>query len=354
MESFLKKIPSNSVNMVITSPPYYGLRSYGTDAQIWGGDSNCSHIWDAEIRKGISGGTNSKKVNIKGKENFQIVPDTNSSTCSLCGAWQGELGSEPLLKMYIDNLFLIFDEVKRILTDDGSCWVNLGDSYSANRTYQVTGTKQVDGSQPSVKQPQAKDNGISLKSLYGVPDRFKIAMIDGGYICRNEIIWHKLNQMPSSAKDRFTVDFEKLYWFTKNPKYYFEQQLEESEWAKKDKRSETGATVNGKTADGQYAVKGSGSYRKDGKRNKRSVWGINTKGYKGAHFAVFPEELVETPIISCCPKDGIVLDIFFGSGTTGLVAKKLGRNYIGIELNKEYIKIAEKRIGEYMHGMGNE
>jgi site-specific DNA-methyltransferase (adenine-specific) len=171
-------------------------------------------------------------------------------------------------------------------------------------------------------------------------------MIDNGWINRNEIIWQKDNQMPTSAKDRFTVDFEKFYWFTKNEKYYFEQQLEDSEWAEKDKRSITGRTIGGKSAKGKYAVKGSGTYRSDGKRNKRTVWSINTKGYKGSHFATFPPELVLTPIISCSPEGGIVMDMFFGTGTSAEVAIKNNRNYIGIELSCESIKLAEERLSK--------
>jgi site-specific DNA-methyltransferase (adenine-specific) len=150
--------------------------------------------------------------------------------------------------------------------------------------------------------------------------------------------------MPTSAKDRFTVDYEKFYFFTKSSKYYFEQQLEDSIWAELDKRSVEGATIGNKGKNGQYALSESGKYRSDKMRNKRSVWSINTKGLKDAHFAIFPEELVKTPILACCPENGIVLDIFFGSGTSGKVSKDLNRNYIGIELNPEYIKIAEKRL----------
>lgn len=172
-------------------------------------------------------------------------------------------------------------------------------------------------------------------------------MIDRGWVCRNEIIWHKPNQMPDSAKDRFTDDFEKMFFFTKNGKYHFEQQLEPylkslNRWA-----------GNNLVANGESVWdKGTGqdSYRDRNMRpnpkgrNKRTVWSINTKAYKSSHVAVFPETLVETPILAGCPKNGVVLDPFFGSGTTGVVAVKNGCNYIGIERNAEYIEIAKKRI----------
>ena len=183
---------------------------------------------------------------------------------------------------------------------------------------------------------------IKSKSLVGIPDRFKIKMIDKGFICRNEIVWHKPNQMPSSVKDRFTVDFEKFYFFTKNTKYYFEQQLEpyisKENHELRNKNSEKYEGTN-------LFSDGGRDYYSQGGRNKRCVWSINTKPLKEAHFAIYPEELIETPIKACCPENGIVMDIFFGSGTTGVVAKKLNRNYLGIELNSEYIKIAEKRLG---------
>jgi len=251
----LKNIPDNSINMVITSPPYWGLKDYGM---------------------------------------------------------QGQLGLERTFKEYINNICNVFDEAKRVLRKEGTCWVNISDTYSANRTYQVTGTKQVKNSQPEkIKQPQAKDNNYQEKCLYCIPERFKLEMIDRGWICRNEIIWHKPNAMPESVRDRFTQDYEKLFLFVKSRKYYFVQQKE---------------MLNGVL------------------RNKRSVWSINTQPLKNTHFATFPEELIEIPIKAGCPENGIVLDLFIGSGTTAVVAKRLNRNYIGIELNPEYIKIAENRI----------
>jgi site-specific DNA-methyltransferase (adenine-specific) len=340
--SLLKKIPNESVDLGITSPPYWGLRSYKTEPQVWGGCPDCYHEWVYETKKGISGGIKSKKVRTKGTENFQIVKDSVYGFCIKCNAWLGELGGEPTLQLYVSNLVSIFDEFRRILKPTGSLWVNISDTYAANRSYQVTGTKQVNGSQPMAKQPQAKDSGVVAKSLCGIPDRLKIAMIDNKWICRNEVIWHKPNQMPSSAKDRFTGDFEKFYWFTKsNKKYYFEQQLEEyvsePNHNPRDKNSEK---YNGT---GLYSA-GGRDYYSQGGRNKRTVWSINTKPYREAHFATFPPELIETPIIACSPEGGVVLDMFFGSGTTGLVAKKNGRDFVGIELNCEYIELAKKRL----------
>ncbi len=180
-----------------------------------------------------------------------------------------------------------------------------------------------------------------------IPERFAIEMIDRGWCLRNQIIWHKPNQMPSSAKDRFTVDFEKVFFFVKQPTdYYFEQQLEPyteplDRWA--------GQMVKGnyKTKTEQFAVQersGRNMRPNEDGKNMRTVWSINTEPSTEAHFATYPQRLVERMLKAGCPENGIVLDPFFGSGTTGVYARKVNRNYLGIELNPEYVKIAENRL----------
>jgi site-specific DNA-methyltransferase (cytosine-N4-specific) len=324
----LKKLPSNSINMVFTSPPYWGLRNYNTNPQIWGGDEHCKHEWVYGSKKGISGGTKSEKVQIKDQTNFQIVKDTKYAFCLKCNAWLGELGQEPTHQLFVEHLLLIFNEVKRVLTDDGSCWVNLGDSYSG----------------------LGSNTNVPNKSLIGIPDRFKIAMIDSGWICRNHLIWYKRNAMPESVRDRFTIDYEPIYFFTKNDKYYFDQQKEPCvNGDPASPRGSRGTTPNSgrrKQDDlGKHNYTGfNARYEPKTERNVRSVWDIPVQPFRGAHFATFPPKLLEVPIKSACPEDGIVLDIFFGSGTVGLVAKELGRNYLGIELNPEYIEIAKERL----------
>ena len=327
----LKNIPDNSINMVITSPPYWGLRCYNTNPQVWDGDENCKHEWNTEIIR--------KRTN----------------TCIKCGAWKGELGSEPTYEMYINHLMQIFNEVYRVLKDDGTCWVNLGDSYAGSN--QGAGVDNPSGKQATNRgtnymnskthKSLLKNCGIKAKSLIGIPDRFKIAMIDNGWICRNDIIWHKPNAMPESVKDRFTDDYERLFFFTKNRKYYFEQQLEEyqSKPQKPVNKNQQNCN-NGYTTDRFSA--GYRDYYSQGGRNKRSVWSINTKPFKEAHFAVFPEELIETPIKAGCPENGIVMDIFMGSGTTAIACINTSRNYIGFELNKEYYEIAKNRINKHI------
>ncbi len=268
----LKTLPEGSVNMCITSPPYWGLRDYKTNPAIWN------------------------------------------------DGWQGELGAEPSFNQYINHLCDVFDKVKRVLKDDGTCWVNIGDSYNK-------------------------------KSLTLIPFRFALEMCNRGWIVRNVIIWQKTNATPQSAKDRFTVDFEYLFFFSKNKKYYFEQQFEPfktSTYQRGLRNFTDNKSLNyqgyGKTQQKNFHQKVINNELSG--RNKRTVWQIATHAYHGAHFAVFPPALIEPPIKAGCPEGGIVLDPFIGSGTTAFVAEKLNRNWLGIELNPEYAKLAEERISK--------
>lgn len=347
----LKTIPDESINMIITSPPYFNLRDYGND---------------------------------------------------------DEIGKEKSVDEYISNLLSVFDECHRVLKNDGSMWINIDDVYIN-------------------------------QCLACIPDSLKIELINRGWICRNEIIWHKPNAMPSSAKTRFNNDYEKMFFFTKTKHYYFNTQYEPF----KSKVPKTSFNVqNG----GKYiSVEQESSVRQGMNRNrglkiievrkelptqeefvtfmrkrtsvkelfensqikkstidhwfrrdkggfsypsvehwneikwlvddfseefmmmdhkltnvtfetddimknatkgriKRAVWSINTKGFKGCHFAPYPEALIETPIKACCPTNGKVLDPFMGSGTTGVVCKKLNVDFIGIDINNDYVELARERI----------
>jgi DNA modification methylase len=294
----LKTIPDNSIDCCITSPPYWGLRDYGHDEQ---------------------------------------------------------LGSEKHFKDFVNNLCNVFDEVQRVLKPTGTCFINLGDTYGGSgsgTTKNADTSKYVENSKqvyvlPNGTSKASQFRGTAMnKSLCMIPERFAIEMIDRNWCLRNQIIWHKPNAMPSSATDRFTVDFEKIFLFVKESKgYYFKQQLEKSIWAETDARSKIkgGVLSNGKTKSGNYATN-KVAFREDGMRNTRTVWTVNTEPSSEAHFATYPQRLVERMLSAGCPENGIVLDPFFGSGTTGLVAKKMNRHYIGIELNPEYVDIAKKRI----------
>ena len=257
--SFLNQFPDCSVDMVITSPPYWMLRDYGVDGQI---------------------------------------------------------GLEQSFHDYLDNLLAIFNEVKRILKDTGTCWVNLGDTFFS-------------------------------KTKCLIPERFAIEMVENGWLLRNTIIWHKPNAMPESTKDRFTNDYEYLYFFTKNQKYHFEQQLEEyknplNRWGGEKVIPKSQSEWDIATSQKTYRERNMRPNPKG--RNKRCVWSINTKPFKGAHFAVFPEDLIEIPVKAGCPKNGVVLDLFTGSGTSLVVAEKQNRKWIGIEINSDYCEIAKKRL----------
>jgi len=277
----LKNLPDNSIDCCVTSPPYWGLRDYGHDEQ---------------------------------------------------------LGSESNFKEFVFGLAAIFDEVKRVLKDTGTCFINLGDTYgtgsggdSGAGEKQKTNAGSMFGRKPLISMH---------KSLCMVPERFAIEMVDRGWTLRNQIIWHKPNQMPSSATDRFTVDFEKIFFFVKQPMgYYFEQQIETTKAEVIEPRmlKEIRQTAS-------ETSKYKGFQARTMTRNMRTVWSVNTKPNSEAHFATYPQTLVERMIKSGCPEGGIVLDPFFGSGTTGLAAKKLNRNFIGFELNPEYVKLAENRI----------
>jgi DNA modification methylase len=309
----LKTLPDKSIDMCMTSPPYWALRDYGVD---------------------------------------------------------GQLGLEKTFGEYINNLCDIFDEVKKVLRDEGTCWVNLGDCYAGNMGKKSGWTDNKLG----FEREEAIEKGVCLtnkiriehqlpqKCLVGIPMRFAIEMINRGWILRNTIIWHKPNCMPSSVKDRFTVNFEYIFFFVKNKKYWFKTQYEPQktdeykttatikEYKGNYKGGEITSNEKGKSPlahykNGEYV---NGFYNSNGLgRNKRAVWTITTKPFKEAHFATYPEKLCEVPIKAGCPKGGIVLDPFFGAGTTGLVAKQQGRNYLGIELNPKYIEIAQARINKH-------
>ena len=351
----LRTFPDESIDMCVTSPPYWGLRDYGTEGQIWGGDPDCEHDFTSSTRKLHSGSWGEKDNALPHQKNATILNwEVEDKICKKCGAWKGELGLEPTPEMFISNLCDIFDEIKRVLRPHGSCWVNLGDSYCRTPGQQdksgKTGIKTFKYGY-DFKHKKNYGSAYRPKSLVQIPSRFGIEMTNRGWILRNEIIWHKPSCLPASVRDRYTVDFEKMFFFTKNPKYYFKQQIEET----KDSLQ----------------------------RNKRTVWHINTASFKDAHFAVYPPDLIESPIDACCPefvdkktgkprerviektqgkvttyddkgyddkrdnsefKPGIVLDPFFGSGTTAQVAMSQDKDWVGIELNPEYEKIFEKRL----------
>lgn len=354
----LKSFPSESIDMQVCSPPYYALRDYGNSTEsIWGGYMDCEHEWNINERYVHRGSANNTVHGAILKGGLEVDWKTKDGFCSKCGAWKGQLGLEPDFNLYISHLCDIFDEVKRVLKKEGSCWVNISDSYSGNMgkkngwTDNNLGFSKEGAIESGVCLTNKNKFSFSLpqKCLVGIPFRFALEMINRGWILRNNVIWHKSNCMPSSAMDRFTIDFEYFFFFTKNKNYYFETQYEPlARSSLKDNRLDKKPSKGiGKTEQGNYAMQRCGAINSNG-RIKRAVWNVNPKGFKEAHFAVYPEKLIETPIKACCPEGGIVLDCFFGAGTTGVVTLKQNKKFVGIELNESYIKIAENRIKPYL------
>ena len=309
----MNSLPECSVHTCITSPPYFGLRAYG------GGDA--------------------------------------------------EIGQEETVDDYVNKMTEVFRAVRRILRDDGTLWLNLGDSYMAAKN--CSPPPQTIGGQRGMPSdfvpPNRRDQrGLKGKDLIGIPWRVALALQADGWYLRQDIIWHKPNPMPESVEDRCTRAHEYIFLLSKKPHYYYDfeaikEPLAESSIGRAERKKNlierTGKGTLGKqikegvNKDHGYAGlalgrNGKTGYSEDGKRNKRSVWTVNTRGYKGAHFAVYPEDLIVPCVLAGCPVGGTVFDPFTGSGTTAVVALKNGRNYIGTELNPDYVKIAEDRIRE--------
>jgi DNA modification methylase len=261
---------------------------------------------------------------------------------------KGQIGLEKTPEEYVENLVAIFREVKRVLRDDGTLWLNLGDSYNgsggAGGDYSKGGLKE---GQP--KYPGRKVATLKPKDLVGIPWRVAFALQADGWYLRQDIIWHKPNCMPESVKDRCTKAHEYIFLLSKNRKYYYDNEaIREPYQSKKEKpRNKAAEGYNNSYVGGRWS-EGVRDYYSAGKRNKRSVWTVTTKPFKEAHFATFPPDLIKPCILAGCPKNGIVLDPFMGSGTTGMVAAMYQRNFIGFELNQEYCKMAEKRIEPYL------
>lgn len=319
--SGLRLLPDNSVDCIVTSPPYWQLRDYGVAPIMWGGSDHCDHQYD------------------------------ENGYCTECGGWLGQLGLEPKRDDFIFHLLLIFDQCRRVLKPTGTLWVNLGDTYSNPDKYSQKSAPQTisrGNNRDYVVGKKCKiSDGIQSKSLCNIPNAFADAMIHRGWILRNEIIWHKPSCMPASVKDRFTVDFEKVFFFVKNRNYAFNQQFEPYAGSTLV-RYKSPMNSNGKCdfyqTDSGYP-KGMMHENPNG-RNMRCVWRISSEPSSEGHYAMYPTRLISTPVLAGSPEGGIVLDPFMGSGTTAVVAHRLGRRYIGFEANADYVSICERRLKE--------
>lgn len=258
----LQHLPAQSVQCIVTSPPYWGLRDYGIEGQI---------------------------------------------------------GLEETLPQFINRLVSVFSEAKRVLRDDGILWINIGDGYtSGNRGYRAPDKKNP--ARAMSVRPDTPE-GLKPKDLLGIPWRLAFALQDDGWYLRSDIVWHKPNAMPESVKDRPSRSHEYLFMFSKAERYFYDY-----------------AATKEPTANGSL-------------RNRRSVWSVNTQATDHAHYAAFPPLLIEPCILSATRQNDFVLDPFFGSGTVGLVCQKLGRRYLGIELNPEYVDLAVDRLGPLTHNV---
>lgn len=421
--SVLATLPDQSVQCCVTSPPYYGLRDYGT-AEWEGGDPECDH--SASHPDG-------------GERGNRTTPDGRGgvykSVCHKCGSIRkdSQIGLEETPDAYVAKLVAVFREVRRVLRDDGTLWLNLGDSYAGSnngsndrREEGASLSKNDDkykgqkpgfdfGRQGKTSTVSKLERGrgtysgdlIKPKDLIGIPWMVAFALRADGWYLRQDIIWHKPNPMPESVKDRCTKAHEYIFLLAKSQKYYYDYQaiLEPANYdgrkdtmfkgsvknydgvnpgsnpqsfaqegherwtyklppigGKKHVGKNGNPTYSGNTPeiqrmgkDGSGFAGHSGNYDKDGNllthekdgipaRNKRSVWTVTTKPFKGAHFATFPPDLIEPCVLAGSARGDTVLDPFNGAGTTGMVALKHGREYIGIELNPDYVEMTHKRL----------
>ena len=454
----LATLPEASVQCCITSPPYWGLRDYGT-ANWQGGDAGCDHIdkeAEAERQRNhkglarnatvVDGALRDKKIQNGIDKSFQY-----KTTCAICGAQRVDiqLGLEETPEDYVANMVAVFREVWRVLRDDGTLWLNLGDSYSSTGGSNAKPYKKITTGHKKLRDNGAVPNytrkvvlGLKPKDLVGIPWRVAFALQADGWYLRQDIIWSKPNPMPEGVRDRCTKSHEYIFLLTKRATYYYDSE------AIKEKGVMQSAGSNQRDTQETHGLGGGNSGINTAKarmkeelkangyvmRNKRSVWTVTTKPYKGAHFATFPADLIEPCVLAgtsekgCCEKCGkpwervtikdieqpdgygnmganggkwqgenkqssghriqknmnalraagrnhdnpfptktttgwrstcecggepvqcVVLDLFNGAGTTGVVAVDHGRHYIGIDLNSEYIEIAHKRIQRTIDG----
>lgn len=306
----LRHLPPESVHTCVTSPPYYNLRDYGA---------------------------------------------------------AGQIGNEASVEEYLQSLVSVFREVRRVLRADGTLWVNMGDSYATRSGSQPpTNTRNSCG-----HTAKHTPRGYKYKDLIGVPWQLAFALRADGWYLRQDIIWNKSNCMPESVRDRCTKSHEYIFLLSKSERYYFDaatisepitgastkrymQNIENQAGSFKQPGRNGrpmkaalprfGGEKYGADQTEKTRTKSGKTYVPTPRRNKRSVWTVSTSGFRGAHFAVFPEKLIEPCILAGCPEGGMVLDPFMGSGTTGVVAKRLGRDFVGVEINPDYAKMAADRI----------
>lgn len=302
--TLLRALPDKCVNCVVTSPPYFGLRDYGV---------------------------------------------------------KGQIGLEPTPVQFVQTMVVVFREVRRVLRDNGTCWLNFGDSYVSGEVgrhdqksgHWISGHSSVKGN-GEPRQYSRPDTGLQPKNLIGIPWRVAFGLQDDGWILRSDIIWHKPNPMPESVTDRPTKAHEYVFLLSKRQSYWYDSEAIREDFAderngdpgKYNRTSQAAKGANRDRQDTGFLNNGAGWTRglELGGRNRRSVWTVTPEPTPLAHFATFPTKLIEPMILAGCPVGGLVLDPFMGSGTTAIVARKLGRHYLGCDLNPNYVALAKDRL----------
>ena len=336
----LKKFDEKA-RVCVTSPPYYGLRDYGTATWL-GGDPNCSHKRDTKVKPEncITGHKNHDSM-------LGVGDAIYKSVCEKCGAIRqdNQIGLEESPEKYVEEMVKVFRLVRDNLTDDGTLWLNIGDSYYNYRKDGCIPKQSFANNRQDLPETTPRRSnklvGYKDKDLIGIPWMLAFALRADGWYLRQDIIWHKPNPMPESVKDRCTKSHEYIFLLSKSKYYYYDNEAIKEpakDWGTRDRTK------------GKYHNKGSGLQPHSGltksypKKNKRSVWSVTNKPYKGAHFACYPPDLIEPCILAGSEEGDIVIDPFMGSGTTAMVAKKNNRSYYGCELHKEYASLQTDRI----------
>ena len=342
----LSEFLPQSARTCVTSPPYYGLRDYGTATWV-GGDPNCNHRRDSKVKP-----ENCNTGHKNHDEMYGVGDAIYKTVCPKCGAIRqdSQIGLEETPEEYIESLVSVFRSVRDVLTDDGTLWVNLGDSYynyrpGKGQSYPKQSVSKTKQDLPDECNKRGnKLDGLKEKDLIGIPWMFAFAMRSDGWYLRQDIIWHKPNPMPESVRDRCTKSHEYIFLFSKNKKYYYNNEAIKEpakDWGTRDRTN------------GKYHNEGTGLQPHSGltksypTKNKRSVWSVTVKPYKEAHFATYPPDLIEPCIKAGSEEGDTILDPFMGAGTTAAVAKSLNRHYIGCELNEGYGNLIQKRIQDY-------
>ena len=348
----LPTLPDASVDCCVTSPPYWGLRDYGT-ASWEGGDAACAHRVGGQVQDAKAPGAITTGVR----------PGVDASMCRECGARRvdAQLGLEPTPAEYVENMVRVFREVRRVLKDDGTLWLNLGDSYAGSwgaqsrqgDTGQMSGRSVISAQQiaAAAKRDRCTGSltntpGLKAKDLCGIPWRVAFALQADGWYLRSDLIWHKPNPMPESVTDRPTKAHEYLFLMSKSERYYYDKD------AIADPATNAGKVLDypgdqkaNDTDDVMQATRPKGrEITVAALRNKRTVWSICSEPYAGAHFAVMPTALVKPCVLAGCRKGGAVLDPFAGSGTVLQVADEHGCSSIGVELNPKYVEMIVARM----------